>query len=344
MMFNIEEAGERIAGWLIADNPAAPPTLIVVLREGRERRVHSARTVRTDLKDIGLHETGECGFVLDGSEIPDLSPETGIEIYEEASNTLLYRRAEGADAPIRLFHLETQSMPVYPLARHLSPMIQMIYGEAEMISDETLTNIMRLHWPSVLISGGVLLRNYEGGLQAQDYRRAIVLSDPRRELAARLIRLKSLAAEPASRTGWRALGQGSILEVFEGLDITDATSLGKAFRRLDDAQFFALADPTLRKLVAKTGDAPLDKHHVGMALDSLAGFDVLGFDDRLDLFAEGLEALVDREGLPRDPLPSPPELPAVMEALGECRPAAELLSLDEALHMLARDAFDKAAD
>jgi hypothetical protein len=342
MLFTIDVAGDFVGGWLVTDNPAATPVLTVVLKSGRERRALKSDLFRPDLKNAGLHSTGLCGFVLDQETCPGFEPGQPIEVYDAASNLLMYRFAAGADAPVRLFHLETQTFPVYPVARHLSPLVQLVYADADMIAEETLANLLYLPWTSVLVSGAILLRNYEGPLEAGAYDRVVLLCDPLRELAGRLIRAKALAAEETDAATWRRLGQGALIETVADVDLTDAAALARALRRMPDEDFFALGNPTLRKLVAKLPNAPLDKHHVGSGLDSLAGFAVVGFEDEFERFVEDLEALVGRDSLPRERLPGPPELAPVMEALRSCRPAEELLQLDEALYALARGAFEKA--
>jgi hypothetical protein len=344
MMFQIDEmVPDRVHGWLIPDNPAAPAEVVVVSGGGLRRERVPAAVFRADIRESGFHPTGHCGFTLDASTLPLMATDEDFDVLDVASNTLLYRRSRTADVAIRLFNLETQTLPVYPIARSLFPMLQMIYTGVETIAEEALVSVMRTPWLSVLVSGGLLLKNYEGSLAwGQGFSRTILLSHPARELAARLMRAKSLGAEFEGQRGWRGLGQDPLIEVLDGVDLGDPTSLGRALRKLDDEQFFALGNSTTRKLVAKTYDAPLEKHHVGLALDSLAAFDLVGFEDDLDAYVDGLESMLGRGGLPRDTVPGPPELSRVMEALAQCRPAGDLLELDGVVYSQARAAFDLA--
>lgn len=341
MLLNLETNDLPYVGWLIPDNPSAPSTLVIVSQGGRRRRVVEASDLRPDLRAAGLHATGLCGFALDAATYPELAPGSAFEIYDLASNTLIFRRSPGAEIPIRIFNLETQTHPVYALARHLSPAIQMVYAHVEMMSQETLSSVIRVLWPSVLLSGGALFRNYEAAFRHLGYVRTILLSDPARELAARLLRLKSLAADPEAGTGWRGLGQGGLIEAFADVDITNPAALGRILKRLDEELFASLANPTTRKLVANFQDLPLDKHHIGGALGSLASFDVVGFDDDLERYVDDLEAILGIDGLPRAGTEGPPELPSVMAAIEACRPAQELLELDEGVYQLARAAVTK---
>jgi hypothetical protein len=133
-----------------------------------------------------------------------------------------------------------------------------------------------------------------------------------------------------------------LIRTFAEADLADAGSLARAIRNVSDEDVATLSDPTLRKLVAKQHDEPLQDHHVGAALDSLAEFDLVGLDDQIDGFVTGLEALLGVEGLPRDPLSDPPEVTAVMAALRKCRPVRDLVRLDEALLGLVRNAIERA--
>lgn len=342
MLFNIEETEPVCSGWLIPDNPSAPTALLLVTEGGRRRREIRAQVARPDLAGSGLFPAGNPGFRMDETVDPALVAGEPYELYELASNTLVFRRAPGADLPLRVFHLETQTNPVYPVSRHLSPWIRMIYGQLEMMTHETLSSIVRVDWQSVLLSGGTFYRNYEAALRQREYIRIALLSRPEREFASKLLRIKALADNPANRTGWRTLGQADLMAALADIDITNVQALGRVLSRLDDETAMTIANPTTRKLVANLPNLPLDKHHVGSALSSLATFDLVGFDDDLDGFVDTLEALVGLDGLPRDAIAGPPELDAVVEAVAECRAAQELLDLDEGVFTLARTAFDKA--
>jgi hypothetical protein len=131
------------------------------------------------------------------------------------------------------------------------------------------------------------------------------------------------------------------MQAVSGVDLSDPGAIGRALKRLSDDDFFALANPTVRKLSVKVVNEPLQSHHVGQALDSLASFDLVGFEDHLDDFFDGLEALLGRGGLARAPQ-ALPELDQITAALRMCRPARELVLLDEHLTLLARGAFEKA--
>lgn len=340
MLYTLDEKEARISGWLLPDNPSIEPTVVVVLDGGRQRLRLPATRHRPDVEATGWHATGRCGFLVDAESCPGYDPGREFELYDGEANVLMLRRGPPDPAPLRLFHLETQTIPVVSVAEYLSPAVQMVYASAEMVGEQTVINVMGLTFPSILISGAVLYKSFEPALKRHEFKRSIVLSDPFRDLAGRLLRARSLAAEEGVATTWRSLGQTALIRAFAGVDLGDSGAIGRALKRLKDEDFFALANPTLRKLTAKVPNEPLLTHHIGQALDGLADFDLVGFDDHLDDFLDGLEAVLGRGGLPRGRDPSP-EIDKVTAALRSCRPARELVLLDEHLTSLARTAFEK---
>jgi hypothetical protein len=119
--FDIEEdSGTRISGWVAPDHPSALPAVVVDLGPRRRVRVEASE-LRPELKARGLHATGLCGFVIDQVACEDLRPDLPLTIFEERSNVLVYRRRPADCIPIRLLHLETQSVPVYPFTGNSPP-------------------------------------------------------------------------------------------------------------------------------------------------------------------------------------------------------------------------------
>jgi hypothetical protein len=339
--FDIEEdTGARISGWVAPDHPSAVPALVVDLG-GRQRVRVEATELRPDLKARGLHATGLCGFVIDRAACNDLRSGLPLTIFEERSNVLVYRRRPADCIPVRLLHLETQSVPVYPVHRELSPFFQMSYSSAETIGEDTLAGILGIGFTdSTLVSGALGYRRYEPHLRGSDMRRAILLCDPYRELAARILRYRDLAAGGSGASaGWRALGQERLVRAFEGVNPARPRSLGRALTRLADEDFLALANPTTRLLSVRGPGEFLDERHAEAALDSLASFDVIGFDDDLFSYLDALQALTGRRDLLRQRHPEPEDLVVAAHALSQTPSAEDLVRLDSLVMRLARDAL-----
>lgn len=340
MLFDIDDDdGLRITGWVVPDHPSAEPAVIVATDGAARRRVPATRYRRT-LKEERLHATGICGFVVDQATCPELRPGEGVALYEEGSNVLIYRRASAGDLVTRHFHLETE--PALPLG-DLRGLFQMSYGSVEFLGEESVVSILSIAFtPSVFVSGAVLYRRFEPYLKSGGFRRSILLGDPGRALAARLIGVKDLSRQEGARAGWRSLGRAALIESFSNIDLTDAGALTRAFLRLPDEAILTLADPLTRQLAGRDAQDALRDEHVGTALDSLASFDAIGFDDDRSAFLRTVESMlgpgVNLGSEPADP----PGLFAVAAALELCSPASDLVQLDQTVVATAREAFAEA--
>ena len=91
MRFNIDsDEGNVLRLWLTLDNPSDVPSLAVWA--GGERVAElGANTFRPDVRDHGLHATGEAGFTLDESSLPGI---TGMQDLEHLVAVLLRLRRD----------------------------------------------------------------------------------------------------------------------------------------------------------------------------------------------------------------------------------------------------------
>lgn len=338
MLFDIEvDRPGKISGWIVPDHPSAQP--VVVASNGRDARLRIlAGEVRPDLVQRRLHGTGLCGFRLEADAWPALRDEADIQLYEERSNILIYRRMKEPGLPIRLFQLETQSLPFYPLVGELCPHVRMIYSGCETIGEESLTGILGIGFTdSILVSGSVAYRRYESCLRERAFRRVVLLCDPVREPAARILRLKACASEPSE--SWRTLGQGRLVQAFAEVDVYDQRSLTRCLRGLSDEDFLSLANPLTRLLGAAQPWEILGADQAGAALDSLSQFDVVGFDDDLSGFIGSVEKLTGRRNILRSRPNEPVDLMRAVHALGASQFAGDLVALDQRVVELARAAL-----
>ena len=342
MRFYIDSYHPVISGWVLPDNPSAQPTLTLVLDGGRERRVVPADIYREDLKALGLHATGHCSFQIDAAAVTGADPARPIEIYEHWSNVLLCRRAKGEAAlQSRIFLLETQTRPLLPIARRSSAYFEDCHTDIETLSEDTTISVVVGSSESHFVSGRVLFRNLEGHLRAREYKTAVLLPDPVRELADKLLLLKQLSEFLDSGESWKQLGQHELTEALGGVDLTNPADLKRALMSLDDDNFLLLANPTTRKLTANTRQQPIEPHHVPQALSALASFDVVGAEPELDAFLAGLEEICGVRDLPA---PSPPSdgVAEVMAALRRCPALPDFVSFDEAVYNITLDALRSA--
>lgn len=338
MLFDIEvDRPGRVSGWVVPDHPSAQP--VIVASSGRDASIRVlAGDARPDLVQRRLHATGRCGFRLDADTWPALRDGFDIQLYEERSNILIYRRTRDSALPIRLFQLETQSLPFYPLVGELCPHVRMVYSGCETIGEESLTGIFGIGFTdSVFVSGAVTYRRYEPYLRERDFRRIVLLCDPLREPAARILRLKACSGEPSG--SWKALGQAGLVQAFAEVDAFDQRSLTRCLRSLPDEDFLSLANPLTRLLGAAQAWEVPGADQAGAALDSLSQFDVVGFEDDLSGFVASVGALTGRGDILRSRPNEPADLMRAVHALSLSPLAGDLVDLDQSVVGLARTAL-----
>jgi hypothetical protein len=109
MLFSIDEdTGSRIVGWVMPDNPATTPKVVIHL--GPEHHVViDAFVVRPLLREQGLHNTGVCGFVVDENNCPGVTAAGHLEIKDADNHILIYRRRNDSQLVDQKFlRVETQ--------------------------------------------------------------------------------------------------------------------------------------------------------------------------------------------------------------------------------------------
>lgn len=338
MIYFIQDHGSFLWGWLLPDNPGTVPRITLCLDQGRRREQIESTLERADVKAANLHPTGLCGFHLKDGDVDGYVSDMPLEIYEADSNILMYRRAEQTFAKAQIYHLETQTFPVYPLGRPLGARIQMIYSNIELIGDQSRAYLIHTPFDSLLISGAALYPTMQPFLTPA-FVKCVLLSDPLREVASRLMLAKALAAVREEGATWRTLGMDDLIDVVVEADLTDPRALARALNKMSDETFYALANPTTRKLVSKLHTDKIGAQHLGSALDTLADFQVIGFDDALDTYRRDLTERLDLDAFPPATESEPAGLAAVMATLRLCAISDELVDLDRAVLDTARSAF-----
>ena len=341
MIFYVEEHVDEIVGWILPDNPASIPSVVVMMDHGRTTIRLESNMERPDLKNSGFHNTGQCGFVLKAETLEGYRPGCAVEVYEADSNILMFRRAAHEFAPVSVYHLETQTFPVYPLARFLSDKVRMVYGNVEFLGDQSRSYLTHVPFDSMLISGSALYMWMRPYIKPH-FQKCVLFSDPLREIGSRLLLAKALGGARDEAAAWRTLGMAALIEAVDGIDLADPRAISKALGKMADESFYALANPTVRKLVAKLPEDKLTQQHLGGAFDSLAEFDIIGFDDDLESYRAQLGSILDLDVFGPNPEPDPPDLAGVMEALDSVAIAQELVDLDRSLLAIARQAARKA--
>src|ERR1700728_985394 len=112
MLFNIEvDEGSRIVGYLVPDAFTGSPS--VRISDGkRDLLVLPCREERASLVAAGRHDTGRCGFTIDETIIADLARQEALELYDQETNILIYRRRPPSQVTQkRILRLETHLFP-----------------------------------------------------------------------------------------------------------------------------------------------------------------------------------------------------------------------------------------
>ena len=94
MLFSIDEdTGSRIVGWVMPDNPATTPKVVIHLGP-QDHVVIDAFVVRPLLREQGLHNTGVCGFVVDENNCPGVTAAGHLEIKDADNHIFIYGAAK----------------------------------------------------------------------------------------------------------------------------------------------------------------------------------------------------------------------------------------------------------
>lgn len=330
--------------WVVPDNPSAVPAIIVSTGGGRTRRREETNWFRPDLRDLRMHSTGNCGFLMTPENLPEMAGEEPFEIYEAESNVLIYRRSPKNCLSARVLFMHGHMMERCNLVQRLSNDFQMVYSDVEFIPEEALVNIFYGFSTSCLVSGALMFSNYRGMVERQQFVRTALLIDPVWELAASFSFLRTIAHANPGSDHWRNLGRDGLTAQFKDVDLTNPAEINRAVKQLGERDYAMLCNPLVRRFSAKLIDEPIQPLHVPKALDAIADFEVIGFDDEFPLFQELLSDHLDRDCSLIEHEQDTPEFAAIVEAVTRSRAATEMLIHDFAFYESVRTAYEKYKD
>ena len=296
MLFSIDEdVGGRLVGWVMPDNPAVTPRIIVHLDQDNHV-VIDAFVFRPLLKQQGLHNTGICGFVLDENNCRGLTNADKLEIYDGDNNLLIYRRRPSAGLfDKKFFRLEHQLFRSVAVDELFEPKFHMAYPALELLSEETIRSILSMPFTtSIYASGRVFWRVWEPLLRDRGYMVGILLRDPYQELAERLLILK-LAGSPQGEAIADSLGP--VVEAaaahLRGVDLQDLSSLDAMLTAAPIELRAILYNPLTYLLSAQNAFDPPPVPATAVALESLADMDAVGLRQDTASFFETISAVLD---------------------------------------------------
>jgi hypothetical protein len=296
MLFSIDEdVGGRLEGWVMPDNPAVTPRIIVRLNS-ENHVVIEASVFRPLLKQNDLHNTGICGFVLDENNCRGLTGAGKLEIYDADNNLLIYRRRPSTGLiDKKFFRLEPQLFRSVALDEAFLPHFQMTHPALELISEETIRSILSMPFtPSIYAAGRVFWRVWEPLLRDRGYMVGALLRDPYHEIAERLLILK-LAASPQAGTITDSLGPivESAAVHLRDVDLKDLSGLEAVLAAAPVELRAILYNPLTYILSAQNAFDPPPVPATAVALESLADMDAVGLRQDTAPFFETISAILD---------------------------------------------------
>ena len=340
MLFSIDEdLGERIIGWLMPDNPAATPRIIVHL--DREHRVAVEAFVdRPLLKEQGLHNTGICGFVADELNCPGIGAAADLKITDGENNVLIYRRHQGDDLIERKF-LQTRNAVVSRFQRRRGadrPLPDAVSGVGTSAGGDDPVDFRHSVHELDLRLGPNFLALWEPLLHDRGFKIGILLRDPFEEMSERLLILKwasTLEAAPSANALMPILQTcvGAVREI----DFSNAAALNELLSHPSDELRALLNNPLVYQLAAPNAFDPPPSPASAAALDSLAEFDAVGLREDVDSFLALVGAVLDLpQPLPPVSLAPSKTVVGFAGALREMSAARNLIQQDLELDAEAR--------
>lgn len=314
MLFNIErDTGDQIVGYLVPDGFSAVCRLRLVHR-GEVVSVFETPEERPALVAGARHETGRCGFTIDDRDIPNLAMQRDVELYDDATGCLVYRRIRPEMIHKKLVRFETQLLPLWRLDDHLMPFFQYVGKGVDRYGRESVTQMLLLDYvSSFFVSGRINYKNYAYYLD-NGYDCFCMLQSPHDECAERLLVLRNVAKLGAQFLGERdAKRFEPAVRFAEALPLDDPKQLRWMIADMPEDVASLLANPLCRLLTTTNPDDMPGPSAIASALDVLAGFSLVGFRDSAREFNLALGEWL---GLNTDALPVLPPLSNV-SPLGE---------------------------
>jgi hypothetical protein len=345
MLFNMDaDVGHRVFGWVMPNNPAAKPSVIVHLNADNHVVVE-ASIYHALLKERGLHNTGICGFALDESNCRGLAASNMLEIHEADTNLLLYRRRpdEGLINK-KFFRLEPQLFRSVAVDDALEPHFQMAYSALELQSEETIRAIMGIHFSSsIYISGRIFWRFWESILRDRGYMVGALLRDPFCELAERLLILK-LASSPEGDRIADAVGPEvqAAAACFRKIDLRDISAIEAALESPSRELRSIVYNPLTYLLTATNAYDPPPTPTTAIALESLADMDAVGLRQDTESFFELVSAVFEvPDGFSAEAVPTSPTVVQWADVLRERPAMRRLIEMDLAVYQTAAEIIER---
>jgi hypothetical protein len=343
MHFHFQRAGKVIRGWMAPNNPAVVSEIDILKPDGSTVRMKH-NTVRTDVRDAGFHHTGSVGYQIDEKSLPGLSKIIDdLEIRDPESGLVLFRSFKPSiHIPERIFRFEMQAMPYATMEAAWSRNFALYYNALERYPFDTLRWMLcSPDAESIALSGRINLSRYEYFMREHNFKFVALLKDPLEELAERILFVRYAKSSPSKAALAQYLtGLDGLDIVARRIDLTNPNSIPEAFAYLSDKQVHELSNPLVKTIACNPDEYPT-RLHVEVALNRLAGMDLVGVRSNFAQFKTALSGLLSRDILPDHPatITSVAEL---AQSLKEVKLVRSLLKFDTLLYHFAEEAVDRA--
>ena len=344
MLFNVQlDEGNRIVGYLVPDSYSDSAALR--LTDGqRDLLVLPCDHEMPAIAATGRH-TGRCGFIIDETVVADLAKKEALELYDQDTNILIYRRRTPSRImQKRVFRLETQLVPLWRLDDHLNQYFQHFHKGIERYGLETSTQMFLLYKAtSLYLSGRLIFKSYENHID-ETFNCVTILRDPYVELAERLLTFRLIRRFPKD---FPLLGARDMLafdpaiEFAERIEI-DEKLLRRAFGAMPRRAIASFANPITRQLAARNAEEVSTRGAIATALGTLSRFSIVGVREHQELF---LAQLADLLGIAADGLPPMSDFSRTIELSMQLRAVPEvsvLIEQDLEVYSHVRQAIEAA--
>ncbi|QGM45181.1 hypothetical protein [Methylocystis heyeri] len=346
MFFHIDaDEGHRIIGWVAPDDPAQTPKILVKVQDQEEFALE-ADILRPEVRDLGLHPTGEVGFEITNLIVPDLENIDDVELFDAVERIPIYRRfPPGRFIERKLFLFDCSVMPQRRIINAASRRFALCYTAAEHYLPETIhVLINNKSARSQFLAGRPNFSRVCQHLRSAEYLVAAMLRDPFTEMAERLLVLKLLSRPNSSHLlKTFVTGVEPLVDFARDLKIDEHRAVLSAFRNCTDAQRMALASPMVKTFGCNPEEAP-DWPHVSRALENLATMDVVGMETSYPLFRSLLNEAVGTEFLRDEASETFSSVSSLAQILARVGLAADLLEHDIALYEAAQESILAAVE
>jgi hypothetical protein len=342
MLFNVEiDAGFLVKGYVVPD--AYDKYCNLVLKSGgQEILVVAANGARDGRLVGGRHVDSQCGFYIDETHLSNLSQIADLELRDEETNILIYRRRKPEYISKKVFRLESHLFPLWRMDKPMNARFQYFATQVERYGRETILQIANLAaYDSVFFSGRIMyspVRQYVEDV----YKIVFVMHHPYEELAERLMVLRQIPEGGGGILASRDVSYFSpVLAFAKSLPLEDENALAANLRDPPREVAQLIASPIVRQLTCeRMEDAPATRA-LSMALDVLSSFEIVGLRRASTPLLRAMAAFSQTSVNMLPPLSTLPGVTTLAKALRRSREFEHLLELDLQLYGYIAEAYRK---